>query len=250
MPETTLNSPALIEAMIIGAHLGGGLTADREDVIRAIVRDHQAFDGQDEGDLSALMRGAQERLSASTPTERLADLASAVTAQAAFQLLVTIALVEEEGEEQTDALLAAGESLGLTHRSAWAVLEAGIPPALMGVRVPVVPEEVYLDVLLAAAAADGQLAAEEMDALIDFAASRLELKEISRREIEDLMQASLQGFLDYGFSFWLETLADDLTEPAQRQTALRLATEMVQADSVVTRDETEFLGALKLALNL
>ena len=64
------------------------------------------------------------------------------------------------------------------------------------------------------------------------------------------MQASLQGFLDYGFSFWLETLADDLTEPAQRQTALRLATEMVQADSVVTRDETEFLGALKLALNL
>ena len=250
MPETSPNTPALIEAMIIGAHLGGGLTADREEVIRAIVRDHQAFDGEDGSALSALMIGAQERLSASTSAERLAELAGGVTAQVAFQLLVTIALVEEEGEEQTDALLAAGESLGLTHRSAWAVLEAGIPPALMDVRMPAAPEEIYLDVLLAAAAADGQLAAEEMDSLIDFAASRLELKEIPRREIEDLMQASLQGFLDYGFSFWLETLADDLPEPEQRQTALRLATEMVQADAVVTRDENEFLGALKLALNL
>jgi hypothetical protein len=89
-----------------------------------------------------------------------------------------------------------------------------------------------------------------MDALADFAASRLELKELPRHEIEDLMQASLQGFLDYGFSFWLATLADDLPELAQRQTALRIATEMVQADAVVTRDETTFLSALKLALNL
>jgi uncharacterized tellurite resistance protein B-like protein len=138
----------------------------------------------------------------------------------------------------------------MTHRSAWAVLEAGIPPALMDVRVPTAPEEIYLDVLLAAAAADGQLADQEMDALTAFAASRPELTEIPRHEIEDLMQASLQGFLDYGFSSWLETLADDLPELDQRQTALRLATEMVQADAVVTRDETTFLSALKLALNL
>jgi len=250
MSETTLNAPALIEAMIIGAHLGGGLTPDREDVIRSIVRDHQAFDGQRGVELSALILGAQKRLSSSTSAERLSALSGALPTQVAFQLLVTIALVEEEGEEETDALLTAGEALGLTHRSAWAVLEAGIPPALMGVRVPTAPEEIYLDVLLAAAAADGHLAAEEMDALINFAASRLELKEIPRQEIEDLMQASLQGFLDYGFAFWLETLADDLPEPAQRQTALRLATEMVQADAVVTVDETEFLSALKLALNL
>jgi hypothetical protein len=250
MSETTPNAPALIEAMIIGAHLGGGLTPDREDVIRSIVRDHQAFDGQHGGELAAMIHGAQERLGASTPAERLAALAVSVPTPVAFQLLVIIALVEEDGEEATDALLAAGESLGLTQRSAWAVLEAGIPPALMDVRVPAAPEEIYLDVLLAAAAADGQLAAEEMDALADFAASRLELKELPRHEIEDLMQASLQGFLDYGFSFWLATLADDLPELAQRQTALRIATEMVQADAVVTRDETTFLSALKLALNL
>ena len=89
-----------------------------------------------------------------------------------------------------------------------------------------------------------------MNALIAFASSRSEFSAIPRQEIEDLMQASLQGFLDYGFSFWLETLADDLPEPEQRQTALQLATEMVEADAVVTSDETEFLTALKLALQL
>lgn len=250
MPESTPNAPALIEAMIIGAHLGGGMTPDRADVIRSIVSDHQAFDGHGGVDLPTLILGAKKRLSASDPAARLSALARAVPAQVAFQLLVIIALVEEDGEDETDALLAAGEALGLTHRGAWAVLEAGIPPALMDVRVPTAPEETYLDVLLAAAAADGQLVAEEMEALIDFAASRLELAEIPRNEIEDLMEASLQGFLDYGFSFWLETLADDLPELNQRQTALRLATEMVQADAVVTQGETQFLSALKLALNL
>ena len=248
MSDTTPNAPTLIEAMVIGAHIGGGMTPDREDVMRAIVRDHQAFADLGEIDLGALILGAQQRLADGSLDARLATLADA--GHAAYQLMVIIALVEEEGDEKTDALLAAGEALGLTSRGAWAVLEAGIPPALMDVRVPAVPEETYLDVLLAAAAADGHLAEEEMNALIAFASSRSEFSAIPRQEIEDLMQASLQGFLDYGFSFWLETLADDLPEPEQRQTALQLATEMVEADSVVTSDETEFLTALKLALQL
>ena len=250
MSELPPNPPALIEAMVIGALIGGGMTPDREDVMRSIVRDHQAFADQAPGDLGVLILGAQQQLSASTITARLAAIAALISPKTAFQLMVIIALVEEEGDEKTDDLLIAGESLGLEARGAWAVLEAGIPPALMDVRVPAAPEETYLDVLLAAAAADGLLADKEMDALIRFACSRLEFNEIPRQEIEDLMQASLQGFLDYGFSFWLETLADDLPEDEQRQIALRLATEMVEADDVVTVDEAEFLAALKLALHL
>jgi tellurite resistance protein len=250
MSELSTGAPALIEAMVIGAHVAGGMTPERLAVMRTIVRDHHAFDGQRDGDLDALIDAAAGRLDAEGRAARLDALADTVDPKVAFSLLVIIALVEEEGEEKTTELLVAGEALGLEHRVAWAVMEAGIPPALMDVRVPSAPEETYLDVLLAAAAADGRLADEEMDALIDFARSRLELRDIPREEIGDLMQASLQGFLDYGFAFWLETLADDLPEPEQRRTALRLATEMVEADAVVTGSETEFLAALRLALKL
>ncbi|MFT5680323.1 MAG: tellurite resistance protein [Myxococcota bacterium] len=250
MSELIPNATALIEAMVIGAHIGGGMTPDRSDVMNTIVRDHSAFTDQRPADLDAEVQAAIVRIAADSPTGRLTALSGSVSSQVAFQLMVIIALVEEEGEEKTDELLAAGEALGLENRSAWAVLEAGIPPALMDVRVPAAPEETYLDVLLAAAAADGQLADEEMVALINFARSRLELREIPRKEIGDLMQASLQGFLDYGFKFWLDTLADDLPETEQRETALRLATEMVEADGEVADSETEFLAALRLALNL
>ena len=246
---STQIAPTLIEAMVIGAHIGGGMTTDRAEIIRTVARDHQSFAEAGPFDIEALLSAAQQRLADSTPAERLAQL-SGSHSQTAYQLLVIVALVEEEGEEQTEALLSAGEALGLTHHKAWAVLEAGIPPALMDVRVPAAPEETYLDVLLAAAAADGRLVDEEMVALIDFASSCQELSHLPRTEIEDLMHASLQGFLDYGFSFWLENLADDLPEAAQRQTALRLATAMVEADAQVTTDEQEFLAALKLALHL
>lgn len=248
MPAQT--APALIEAMLLGAALGGGQTPDRDDVMRSIVQDHQAFASHPVEDPDALIRSVGAQIAGRTVAERLSALAATSPGLTAFQLMVIIALVEEEGEEKTDELLEAGEALGVEPRAAWAVLEAGIPPALMDVRVPSAPEETYLDVLLAAAAADGQLADEELSALVSFACSRLELNELPRQEIEDLMQASLQGFLDYGFAFWLATLADDLPEDAQRQTAFRLAAEMVEADSKVTADETEFLNALKLALHL
>ncbi len=250
MSELSSSASALIEAMIIGARIGGGVTPDREDVMCTIIRDHSAFDGQRPSDPSGAIQASAANIADADTTERLTALREVVPSQTAYQLMVIIALVEEEGEEKTDELLAAGEALGMEGRSAWAVLEAGIPPALMDVRVPAAPEETYLDVLLAAAAADGQLADEEMTALVKFARSRLELRDIPPAEIGDLMQASLQGFLDYGFGFWMETLADDLPEPAQRQTALRLATEMVQADGEVTGSELEFLDALRSALQL
>ncbi len=250
MSKVDSSASALIEAMVIGAHLGGGVTPAREDVMRTIIRDHAAFDGQRPASPEDAVEAVLARVTAASTTEHLAALSEAAPALVAYQLMVIIALVEEEGEEKTEALLAAGDAMGLEGRSAWAVLEAGIPPALMDPRVPAAPEETYLDVLLAAAAADGLLADEEMTALVDFARSRLELREIPPEEIGDFMHASLQGFLDYGFGFWLETLADDLPEPAQRQTALRLATEMVEADGEVTESETAFLAALRLALQL
>ena len=250
MSEVNPSASALIEAMAIGAHIGGGMTPAREDVMRTIIRDHSAFDGHRPAVPGDAVQAVTASITVASTTERLAALVDRAPAQVAYQLMVIIALVEEEGEEETEALLAAGDAMGLESRSAWAVLEAGIPPALMDVRVPSAPEETYLDVLLAAAAADGLLADEEMTALVDFARSRLELREIPPEEIGDFMQASLQGFFDYGFGFWLETLADDLPEPAQRQTALRLATEMVEADGEVTESETAFLAALRLALQL
>ena len=130
------------------------------------------------------------------------------------------------------------------------IVAAGIPPELDILSTDPSPEETYLDVLLAAAAADGHLAPEELEALVQYASSRLELRLLPRPEIEDLMTVSLQAFLDYGVQDWLEGLPEALPEEEQRKTAYRLAAEMIAADNVIHKDELRFIEALRDSLGL
>ena len=243
--ETTpLN--ALIEAMVISAQLAGGLTPERADVLLTILLEHPLFAHEDEDDLRTVLACTSEDIHA----ERLAELAPQLhpQAQTAFQLMFLVASAQPPSPEA--ALLQAAATLGLDDDTARAIMAAGIPPELDILTAGPLPEEVYLDVLLAAAAADGHLAPEELDALVAFASDRLELRLLPRSEIGDLMQASLQGFLDYGVDVWLETLPDALPLPEQRQTAYRLAADMVAADHIIKPTEEAFLRRLQAVLHL
>lgn len=237
---------ALIEAMVIGAQLAGGLTPERADTLLTISLEHPTFRGLDEVDLRAMLEVACRD---ARPT-RLPALAEPLSTDPplAFQLLFLVA--REDGPLPKDALLDAARIFGLSDADAQALMDRGVPPELEILNAGPAPEEAYLDVLLAAAAADGQLAEEELAKLVSFACSRLEFRLLPDAEIADLMEASLQGFLDHGFDTWLETLPEALQSPEERQTAYRLAAEMIIADNQITDSERVFMAQLRAVLQL
>lgn len=250
---------ALVAMMVLGAHRAGGLTPERADVLLTILLEHPRFSGQDEDQLQEMLARACE---APRPLP-LAELARQLQAEAALAFQLT-ALVAAAGASPTPTptptptstpdsdggLREVAASLGLAWEEAQAILDAGVPPELEILHASPLPEEVYLDVLLAAAASDGRVAPEELDLIVEYAASRLELRLLPRSEIEDLMTASLAGFLDHGVTRWLETLTDALPAPEQRQTAYRLAAELIAADHIVHHAEERFLQDLQAALGL
>jgi len=242
--RTPTGCQALVEAMVIGARRTGGLTPDRADTLLTIMLEHPYFAGLDEPDLRDLLEQACRR-----PPATLADQRALVDdAQLTFQLLAIV--TRSDAPPPAGELLEAAAELGISAQDATAILDAGTPPELDILNAGPVPEEAYLDVLIAAAAADGKLAEEELNKLVLFTCSRMEFRLLPRHEIEDVMTASLQGFLDHGFSSWLETLPLALPTADQRQTAYRLASEMIAADHEVTPEETAFMAELAAALEL
>ncbi|MEL6349166.1 MAG: tellurite resistance TerB family protein [Myxococcota bacterium] len=237
---------ALIEVMVVGAQIAGGLSPDRADALLTITLEHSDFSGLEEDDLRAML---EEAITQARPT-RLPTLSQAVAFNPtlAFQLMFLVA--REGGALPQDALLDAATTFGLSPDDAQQIIDAGVPPALAILDAAPAPEEAYLDVLLAAAASDGEIAEQELEKLIHFAGSRMELRLLPREEIEDLMTASLQGFLDHGFSAWLETLPASLPTDAQRQTAYKLAAEMIEADQQITDSERAFMAQLRAVLEL
>jgi tellurite resistance protein len=242
--RTPTGCQALVESMVIGARLAGGLTPERAETLLTIMLEHSYFSGLGESDLRDLLEQACQR-----PLATLAELRPRLDDPAlTFQLAAIVA--RSANEPGQDILLDAATQLGLSHEAATQILDAGTPPELSILDAGALPEEVYLDVLLAAAAADGRIADEELEHLVAFACSRLELRLLPRHEIEDVMAASLQGFLDHGFEAWMETLALSLPTDEQRRTAQQLAREMIAADHEITVEEEDFMRALTTALGL
>lgn len=235
---------AMVQVMVTGARLAGGLTPDRAETLLTIMLEHSYFNGLDEADLRDMLEQACRR-----PPQSLGEQASQLDdAALAFQFMVLV--VNAEGTHEEHLFLDSARQLEISQDDAAALLAAGTPPELDILNAEEVLEEVYLDVLLAAAAADGRIAPEELDKLVSFACSRLEFRLLPRTEIEDVMEASLQGFLDHGFESWMETLTLALPMVEQRQTAYQLAQEMIAADHEITTEELSFMRSLASALNL
>ena len=235
---------AMVQVMVTGARIAGGLTPDRAETLLTIMLEHPYFEGLDEAALREMLEQACRR-----PPRSLREQAPQLDKAAlAFQFLVLV--VNAEGEHSDQMFFDSAQQLGIPQDEAATIIAAGTPPELEILDAQEALEEVYLDVLLAAAAADGIIAPEELDKLVSFACSRMEFRLLPRTEIEDVMAASLQGFLDHGFESWMETLTIALPLTEQRQTAYQLAQEMIAADREVTTEETSFMRALASALSL
>lgn len=244
MPTSAESCQALVQTMVTGARRTGGLTPERADTLLTIMLEHPYFEGRDESELRDMLELACRR-----PPSTLAELRPQLDDSAlAFQLLAIV--TRSDAAPDDSVLLAIAADLGVGAEQAAEILAAGTPEELSILDAVPAPEEVYLDVLLAAAAADGHLADEELAHLVHFACERLEFRLLPRHEIEDVMSASMQGFLDHGFSAWLETLALALPTRDQRETALQLAREMIAADREVTSEERAFIADLAQALEL
>lgn len=242
--RTVQGSQAMLHTLISGARKTGGLTPERAETMLTIMIEHPYFSGIEEHDLRRQLEEACRRppVPYGTQADALDDVA--LTAQL---MAIVLRAEHDPGRQQ---LVDMAIQIGLNAETAAQIVDGDIPAELAILLSSHAPEEVYLDVLLAAAAADGHFASEEMDKLVAYATSRLELRLLPKAEIEDLMQASWQGFLSHGFTDWLSSLPEALPRLEQRQTAYQLAHEMIHADNVIHEDEQAFMHQLADALGL
>jgi len=239
----------LIEAMVVGAVLGGGLTARREELILTMVVEDEAFGDLEEVQVHELFNQVTEmcaQLDAAGGLLRLQERGQSDLSESLMRMLSAVALCDDE---PGDALHQAGKALGLGQATIDQILSE-TPALIEALQVSPTLEEIYLDVLLAAAVVDGSVAEEELNALIEYARSCSVFAALPRAEIEDMMDASLRGFLDHGIQSWLEGLPEAIPETSQRQTAYRMASEMIRADNEVLPSEAEFMRLLQQALSL
>jgi len=242
---------ALVDVVVISAQLFGGLTPDRKETLVMLVCEHPAFAGIDALDIDHIVDQATKRIPSESPMDHLRGLVpSVLDRRLVVSVMIIVAMADSRRPQHNEQLLSATTALGMDRRDVENMIAKGLPDDFDSSQTKPALEETYLDVLLAAAASDGCLADEEMETLVGFACSRMELSDLPRGAIEDLMRASLQGFLDHGFSHWLSGIGDDLSSTQQRQTAYRLAAEMVAADARIVAKEIDFMDQLRDALSI
>ena len=109
--------------------------------------------------------------------------------------------------------------------------------------------EAFAAIALAAVACDGTLGRDEAHALRRQLEYRTPYNDRSEQEMAELFDQLLKMHRKDGVDGLLEKALPALT-PAQQETALAVATQLVYADREVTAEETFFLENLASKLNL
>ncbi|WP_295457446.1 tellurite resistance TerB family protein [Synechococcus sp. UW140] len=109
--------------------------------------------------------------------------------------------------------------------------------------------ESFAAVCLAAVASDGVLGRDEARSLRIELEFRTPFSSMEDREMTELFDRLLALWRDLGTMGLVKSAIPQLT-PAQRETALAVATQLVRADRVVEAEELEFLNTLASSLDL
>ncbi|TVQ95297.1 MAG: hypothetical protein EA398_18045 [Deltaproteobacteria bacterium] len=245
----------LIEAMILGAAADGRLDPRESAAMLDVIREQAEFAGID-GELATLsLSRAFEALVDEGFHVRLHALAASLPRYAhralAFRCAVRVAMAD--GELHPDEL-----SMLREMQRAFLLSDAEVERAFEQGRddqASIIPDEVepldaFLDCLLMAAASNHVLADEERATLIAFILSRPEFDGVDPDQLNEYIRISLRAYSRGGIEGRLQTIADDLPLPVQRETAYGLAAAMVVADGDVDDRERHFLSSLRAALGL
>lgn len=245
----------IVEAMVLGAVADGEFDRRESESIIQIIASHAEFTGMTADDLRGDLERAFEAIVNDGFHVRLHALAAALPKYAhrvlAFRAAVVVAFAN--GRLDTDEF-----TLLRQMQKVLVVAEADVQRAFEDAQqstsppIPdsVEPVEAYLDCLLMAAAADGEIRDEELATIIAFVLSREEFDGLDEDQLRTYINQRLRLFASGGTGERLETLTAEFNSKGERENAYGLAVAMTFSDGELAPEERSFLIRLRMALDL
>lgn len=245
----------LIEAMVLGAVADGEFDSRESERIIDVIASHSEFTGMDAAELRGDLDSAFHGIVTDGFHVRLHALAGALPRYAhrvlAFRAAVAVAFANGRLDSDEFSFLRQMQKvLGIAEADIARAFEEMQAIGRVGVPQEVAPVESYLDCLLMAAAADGQLAEEELATIIAFVISREEFEGIDEDRLREYINGRLEEFADGGIDARLSELTDELLDPMERENAYGLAAAMAVVDGDFAQAEQRFLQKLQVALRI
>lgn len=245
----------LIEAMVLGAVADGEFDSRESERIIEVIASHSEFTGMDAAELRGDLDAAFHGIVSDGFHVRLHALAGALPRYVhrvlAFRAAVAVAFANGRLDSDEFSFLRQMQKvLGIAEADIARAFEEMQSLGRVGIPAEVAPVECYLDCLLMAAAADGQLAEEELATIIAFVISREEFEGIDEDRLRQYINSRLEEFADGGIDERLEQLTDELLDPMERENAYGLAAAMAVVDGDFAPAEKRFLQKLQAALSI
>lgn len=245
----------IVEAMVLGAVADGEFDRRESESIIQIIASHAEFTGMTSDELRGDLERAFEGIVNDGFHVRLHALAAALPRYAhrvlAFRAAVVVAFANGRLDDDEFTLLRQMQKVLVVaeadvQRAFEDANEASSPPIPSSVE----PVEAYLDCLLMAAAADGEIRDEELATIIAFVLSREEFDGLDEDQLRTYINQRLRLFAGGGTAERLESLIGEFNDVSERENAYGLAVAMTFSDGELAPQERSFLIRLRMALDL
>ena len=248
-----------IETMLIMIAADGVVEESELDLFVRQVRTRPEFDGLPQRALDTHVQAAFADIRRDGVDARIKEIALGLANEqqrlTAFTMATTIAagdggIAASESEQLEKMRGVFGITASDAQQVQQAVLEGRTPELLaMGARREQ-PEQLYIEVLLLMAAADGVMEASEMDRFGHQLAERSEFASMTPELASKFLDFALRNLEQEGVEARVQAIADGLSQGPQRLSAFRMALEMSLADGGTDSNERALLKMLQSSFAL
>jgi tellurite resistance protein len=245
----------VIEAMVLGAVADGELDRRESESIIQMIASHAQFTGIGRDALRSDLERAFEAIVSEGFHVRLHALAAALPNYPhrvlAFRAAVVVAFANGRLDDDEFTFLRQMQKvLGIAESDVQRAFEDAQLESAPSIPTDIEPVEAYLDCLLMAAAADGEIRDEELATIIAFVLSREEFDGLDEDQLRNYINGRLRAFASGATEERLEDLHAEFNSVEQRENAYGLALAMAFSDGDLAAEERRFLINLRMALDL